>query len=108
MQIGDILNLKKQRYECVGFPAYQTRRGEPSTMIELASHCAECGAPFRLRITKGAVRKREFNRRCDRHKRPGVRVPDVLAPPQREAVMGSAQGRISKHPNTASRTLKSG
>ena len=47
--------------------------GSIATIVEWASHCAACGAPFTF-TTPAASAKFQPNRRCQKHKRPGHQV----------------------------------
>lgn len=70
--------LDGQRYDKIGHEPYTRIDGSHTQLAVWQSHCAECGAPFQFRAP---ARKRKLipNRRCDRHKRPGVRVRAVQA-----------------------------
>ena len=71
MKIGATFKKKQQRYECVGFQDHVNRFGRKSTLVILESRCAECAALFRFMATAYMARRRDVNRRCERHKQPG-------------------------------------
>lgn len=62
-----------QRYARIGEFQRERRDGTLATIIRWQSHCAECGAPFEF-TTPASSSKFEPNRRCQTHKRPGVKV----------------------------------
>jgi hypothetical protein len=80
---GDTFTKGGQKHTCVGFQDYTNMAGRTSKLVILESRCGDCGAPFRFMTTLGALRRREVNRRCPLHKRPGVRV---TAPPSQEDI----------------------
>jgi hypothetical protein len=83
MKIGTTFTKGRQKYTCVGFREDTNRFGRTSTLAICRSRCASCGDRFEFMTTVGAWRRREVNRRCARHKRPGVRV---MAAPSRKIV----------------------
>jgi hypothetical protein len=75
VDMGTTFRRRGQQYEIVGEQPHTLRNGRTITMWRLRSCCADCGRPFEFVATKTRVRRREdFNRRCERHRRPGVRV----------------------------------
>jgi hypothetical protein len=62
-----------QHYELMRQDPYTRRDGTLTTLAVWRSHCAQCGDSFELRTP---VKSSKFvpNRRCQAHKRPGVRV----------------------------------
>jgi len=62
-----------QEYEMIGTEPYIRRDGTETLLVVWRSHCATCGKPFELRTPKESS-KFDPNRRCQKHKRPGVRV----------------------------------
>lgn len=52
---------------------HRRRDGQTTTLVEWRSNCADCGRPFTFWTTMPST---HFwpNRRCEIHKRPGVRV----------------------------------
>lgn len=82
-EIGTTFKKGRQKYSCVGFRGYTNRAGHTSTLAICRSRCAACGEHFEFMTTLGAWRRREVNRRCARHKRPGV---GVMSAPSRKAV----------------------
>jgi hypothetical protein len=69
-----------QVFHATGERSHELLSGRWITLVEYRSHCATCGAPYEAAATKGAWRKREVARRCDRCRSPGVHV-DNLCPP---------------------------
>lgn len=72
-KIGAIRTYLGQRYQLVGLRAHCRADGSMTTLAEWNSRCAECGAPFQIRVPARAS-KFQPNRRCQRHKRPGHKV----------------------------------
>jgi hypothetical protein len=68
-----------QHYELVRRDPYTRRDGTLSTLAVWRSHCAQCGEPFELR-TPANSSKFVPNRRCQAHKRPGVRAKPKVKP----------------------------
>ena len=62
-----------QRYELIGTEPYTRRDGSETTLSLWQSECPVCGKAFEVR-TPARARKFEPSRRCEKHKRPGVRV----------------------------------
>ena len=62
-----------QRYELVGTEPYTRTDGGETELSVWQSECPVCGEVFEVR-TLGRAQKFEPNRRCGKHKRPGVRV----------------------------------
>jgi rRNA maturation protein Nop10 len=62
-----------QHYELVRTEAYTRRDGSETTLSVWQSECPVCGEAFEVR-TPARARKFEPNRRCGKHRRPGVRV----------------------------------
>ncbi len=81
--VGTIVSFHDQQYRCVRTEPYYRPDRTRSDLAEWVSECADCGASFRFRTP---VRVRSFvpNRRCDKHKRPGVPVGRPTA--RRQAV----------------------
>lgn len=69
--IGTALMYRGQRYVVYGHRTHRTKDGRDVVLIELTSHCTECGEPFTITALPSAS---NFNRRCQAHKQPGVRV----------------------------------
>ena len=90
MRIGKTFIRRGQRYKYVGRRLRFTRDGRRVRLVALTSCCADCGAPFEYTTSELAVALGHFNRRCSRHKAPGVPVgrkkgrrtpPRPLSPP---------------------------
>jgi predicted Zn-ribbon and HTH transcriptional regulator len=62
---------KNQRYEFVCTEPHTTRDGRDSRLYVWSSTCANCGEPFKFRSQKKVTWP---NRRCDRCKKPGVKI----------------------------------
>ena len=62
-----------QRYDLVRTEPYTRTDGSQTELSVWQSECPVCGEAFEVRTPKRA-RKSEPNRRCGKHKRPGVRV----------------------------------
>lgn len=62
-----------QRYDFVRAEPYVRRDGTDTELLVWRSHCAHCGERFTLRTPRGSP-KFMPNRRCQKHKRPGMRV----------------------------------
>lgn len=76
--MGTIRMHKGQRYFVADTFTRQRAGGTLAVVLVWASNCADCGAKFEF-STPAASSKWEPNRRCDQHKRPGVRVGGVVA-----------------------------
>jgi hypothetical protein len=62
-----------QVYVSVGEEPYERKDGTMTTLTIWRSNCAACGEPFDVKISSAAS-KFIANRRCEKHKRPGLRV----------------------------------
>jgi hypothetical protein len=62
-----------QSYEFARTEPHTRRDGTETTLMVWRSHCAQCGEPFEV-LTPAGSGKFSPNRRCQKHKRPGVRV----------------------------------
>jgi hypothetical protein len=62
-----------QRYELVRTEPYTRTDGGETELSIWQSECPVCGGAFEVR-TPARARKFEPNRRCRKHRRPGVRV----------------------------------
>jgi hypothetical protein len=65
-----------QTYYALGTEPCIRKDGKPATLMRWRSRCARCGEPFEF---KRSI-KTPFvpNRRCELHKRPGVRVRKLV------------------------------
>lgn len=70
---GQDIDHDGQRYICAEIKPYKRRDGVSSEVAVWLSRCANCGEFFVFR-TGRTIARFQPNRRCDRHKRPGVRV----------------------------------
>jgi len=73
--IGTVQYYRGQRYEVVETTERRRKDGSIATILHWQSPCAQCGEPFRL-TTPAASSKFQPNRRCVKHKRPGIRVKE--------------------------------
>lgn len=71
--MDDTIIKSGQLYRVVGFKPYTKRDGTQIELVRFVSHCADCGQTFEFGLPQGA---NDFTpcRRCDKHKKPGVRV----------------------------------
>lgn len=72
-----IRRLGGQRYCCDTLEEHTRLDGRTVWLAVWESACAKCGAPFTYRTSTRGNRDswlRQPNRRCDLHKRPGVRA----------------------------------
>jgi hypothetical protein len=77
-KVGKVREYDGQRYECIGFERYERRRdGAMSKLALWRSSCAQCRAPFVFKTPK-SIKRFEPNRRCPKHRQPGMRVPPVV------------------------------
>src|ERR1700730_7655990 len=74
MKIGDTIKQDGQAYRCVDYAPYISADGRGSIWLVLESRCAVCHARFRYKTTRSAIGSDHFNRRCARHKMPGLPV----------------------------------
>ena len=74
MRIGEKTKFRGQTYLCVEQTSYLNHRDQWVPLWILLSHCAECRSPFTIKVSRSNLKRRDFNRRCQKHKRPGVRV----------------------------------
>ena len=74
VEVGTIFRDRHQLYRCTQVEPYVRQDGQPSALATWLTRCAECGDEFEFKTSVfGAPR----NRRCVKHKRPGVRVRKV-------------------------------
>ena len=62
-----------QQYIEVGFVNHTRRDGTETTLTRWRGECAECGAFFFFKVPSEAS-KFSPNRRCEKHRRPGIKV----------------------------------
>ena len=68
------LIIDGQSYELTGHQPYTTKAGEETILLVWSTDCPDCGATFETTSAKTSL---PANRRCDEHKRPGIKVdPD--------------------------------
>lgn len=65
-----------QVYRCTGAEPYTRVDGSMTELEIWESECARCGQLFTFKCPKGASRFSP-NRRCEKHKRPGIKVRRV-------------------------------
>ena len=64
-----------QTYFCIGDEPYTRKDGGQTRLLLWQSPCYTCGALFIFKTPASeSALKFSPNRRCDKHKRPGVRV----------------------------------
>ncbi len=66
-----------QRYRCIGIEPHTRADGSATSLATWESECAECGDTFSFE-TPELASKFNPNRRCEKHRRRGVKVPAVL------------------------------
>ncbi len=69
---AEIRFVDGQFYEAVEAVPYIRRDGTATSLQVWKSHCVECGTPFSFMVPISGL-KFEPNRRCQTHKRPGLR-----------------------------------
>lgn len=74
--LGTRCTFRGQLYELTGTFRRERKDGSMATIGEWKSQCAECGEVFTFTAPLAAA-KFQPNRRCQKHKRPGVRVRGV-------------------------------
>lgn len=79
--------LNGQRYERIGWRMHECLNGRVVELTVYLSQCADCGDWFELCALKN--RRFQPNRRCERHRQPGVRVAGNVK--TRRAKKGSAR-----------------
>jgi hypothetical protein len=63
-----------QRYRRIGLKPHIRVDGGTTQLAIWESRCAECDEAFQFKTTARIRKLRQPNRRCRRHRRPGVRV----------------------------------
>lgn len=75
-KIGDKILVDDQVYLVAGRATVVRKMdGRRVPVWELETRCPVCGDAFRLVEGRHSLAKREFTRRCPKHRKPGVRVP---------------------------------
>ena len=74
LMIGDVIESAGQEYQFTGLRQHEKANGEWTAVLVFRSWCAECGAEFECTATQRSLEKGALSRRCNEHKRPGVRV----------------------------------
>jgi hypothetical protein len=64
-----------QLYRRIAVYPYIRADGNVRQLATRESQCPVCGEHFTIQTTARVRKLRQPNRRCDRHKRPGSRVP---------------------------------
>jgi hypothetical protein len=67
---------KGQAYYALGSEPCIRKDGKPATLMRWRSRCAQCGEPFEFE--RSIKTPSVPNRRCELHKRPGVRVRKLV------------------------------
>lgn len=78
-EIGDTRTSNGQEYRLIGFQPYTRANGSETELALWEGHCAQCGAPFLIRLALSFA-KFQPNRRCAKHKSPGKRVSSIAVP----------------------------
>ena len=84
---GFAIAIDGQRYEAIGVVEHVRLDGEPTRLVIWQSRCAECGARFEFKTSAHSLPQ---NRRCDEHRRPGVKVD----PERRRRIANAAEGKL--------------
>jgi hypothetical protein len=74
IEVGTEFVRRGQWYQCVGFEPYVRRDGVTITLTVLESRCAKCSGAFITKTSSVLEPTSWLSRRCDKHKRPGVKV----------------------------------
>ena len=72
--IGDRVFSRGQQYRMMGTRPHVCRDGTKTKLLVFSTNCAECGVEFDFTVTAASASKGWFSRRCQEHKRPGVRA----------------------------------
>lgn len=72
-KLGDTIVKNDQTYRVVNFQPYIKYDGSQIELACFVSCCADCGQAYEFKLPQGAM-KFEPKRRCDKHKKPGVKV----------------------------------
>lgn len=88
-ELGTVRNYRGQTYEFVGSEPYTTRKDDEISLRLWLSDCADCGAKFHAKVTS-RTSKFAPSRRCQRCKKPGVRVVVTRAAERHLIKTGSA------------------
>ena len=76
-----IRHHRGQRYELLGLVPHVTRNGRTMQLWRWRSRCTTCREAFDF-LSPSRAFPRWPNRRCSRHRRPGLRVRRRLRPPR--------------------------
>ncbi len=76
--VGMRSSFNEQEYRCIGVTAHERANGRMTELAIWESRCPECGDPFTFQtsVTRGIVSP---NRRCARHRKPGIKVKSLNA-----------------------------
>lgn len=72
-KLGETIIKNGQSYRVVNFQPYVRYDGSKTELVCFVSRCADCGYGYEFKLPQGATRF-EPRRRCDQHKKPGVKV----------------------------------
>lgn len=99
------------RRRCEPVEYVLTRRGLTAHLVRFDALCAACGKRFTAQASKGLWKRKQIVRRCERHRKMGVRVNNDKPPipnPQ-NAFVGQAEAlgqRWQRQTSEASRRAK--
>jgi hypothetical protein len=82
MKTGRSRTFDGQKYTVLGTEYSVTRDGFECELLALGTNCADCGVAFRCLCSKRKFRYGQVNRRCEAHRRPGIKVRRVAKPQQ--------------------------
>jgi hypothetical protein len=70
---AEVRTVGQQTYHRIGERPYVTRKGRKTVLLVWSTKCVDCGRDFE---TTSPLRARKFEpaRRCEAHRRPGVRA----------------------------------
>lgn len=72
VNVGDVIYSRHNRYVLVAMEGYTRKTdGQVTTLLRWQSNCHTCGELFEF-VTP--VKFKDFNRRCEKHKQPGIKT----------------------------------
>lgn len=74
MAVGQVRYNRGQKFECIAIEPHVTRNGKDSELWVLRTNCAQCNRLFTFRLPRRGVLRGDVSRRCDDHKRIGVKA----------------------------------
>lgn len=70
-----VVFLGYQRFKCVGIKEYRKKNSRVVPLLIMQSYCPDCGRKYETMIRKKVFKSTwSLNRRCDKCKKPGVRI----------------------------------